>query len=163
MDAQLVKELFDYDPETGILRWRISISCHKRGSVAGSRKSNGRYLEVRYKGGWFLAHRLIFLWMTGRWPEPETDHLDLDGVNNRWCNLRESTKSQNAANRAAFRTNRTGLKGVVNVVRDGKAKFEARIRIDGKQKHLGRFETAQEAHAAYVTAAKRFFGDFAHS
>lgn len=161
MDAELARELFDYDPKTGIIRWKINISRHKKGDVAGSVMSNGRYLTIRYKYKYYMLHRVAFLIMEGRWPEPEVDHSNLDTFDNRWCNLRESTKSQNAANRNVRVNNKIGLKGVVKVIRYGVAKFEARIRIDGKQMHLGRFSTAQEAHQAYVIAAEKYHKQFA--
>lgn len=163
MEADQVRELFDYDETTGILRWRISIGPCRIGSVAGTPHSNGRYLYVRYKGKEYANHRLAFAWMEGRWPDPEVDHWDTDGFNNRWKNLREATKAQNAQNRKVRVNNKVGLKGVIVVERFGIEKFEARIRIDGKQKHLGRFETAQEAHAAYVTAAEAYHKQFARS
>lgn len=163
MDAEKVKELFDYDPETGIFRWKINISRHRKGAVAGTPSSDGRYLAVRYKGKYYQLSRLAFLWMIGRWPEPEADHRNLDKLDNRWSNLREATKSQNAANRIAFHTNRVGLKGVIRVTRYGVTKYEARIRVAGKQRHLGRFDSAQEAHQAYVIAAEAAHGNFARS
>lgn len=165
MDAEKVKELFEYDPETGVFRWRINISCHRRGSIAGTLSLLGkrRYLVIRYEGKEYRAHRLAFLWMVGRWPEAEVDHANGVGVDNRWVNLREATKSQNAANRGAMRTNKIGLKGVIRVIRFGVAKYEARIRVSGKQRHLGRFNTAYEAHQAYIVAAERTHGEFARS
>ena len=162
MDAQLVRELFAYDPETGLLRWRVNISKHKAGAVAGTRSSRG-YLSVRYKGRHYLAHRLAFLWMEGRWPEPQIDHRNKNMADNRWGNLREATASQNAANKSMLPANKEGAKGVVKVTRFGVAKFEARIRVDGKQLHLGRFDTRQEAHAAYCNAAEKHFGVFART
>lgn len=160
MDAAQVRELFDYDPETGLLRWRIAISSHKPGEVAGRSKAH-RYIEIRFEGRWYTGHRLAFAWMEGRWPDPEVDHKNGDKLDNRWSNLREATKSQQAANRKLACTNKVGLKGVIRVTRYGVTKFEARLRIDGKQHHLGRFETAQEAHAAYVVAAEKYHGQFA--
>ena len=161
MDAELVRDLFNYDPETGLLRWRKAVSRHAAGAVAGTVRGDKRYIEVRCAGKYYGAHRLAFLWMTGRWPNPEIDHINQDGTDNRWSNLREATKAQNAANRRVAKTSQTGLKGVIRVTRDGITKFEARIRLNGKQKHLGRYETGQEAHQAYVRAAEQAHGAFA--
>lgn len=161
MDAELVRKLFDYSPDTGVLRWKINISRHRAGAVAGIVRGDKRYIEVRYRGSWFAAHRLIFLFVEGRWPEPEVDHENRDGCDNRWDNLREATRAQNAQNRRVAKTNKVGLKGVLVVERYGVKKFEARIRIAGKQKHLGRFDTAQEAHMAYVREAEKHYGPFA--
>ena len=162
MDAQLVRKLFDYDPETGLLRWRVNISKHAAGAVAGSRSSRG-YISIRYEGRHYLAHRLAFLWMEGRWPEPQIDHRNKNVVDNRWGNLREATASQNAANKHVLPMNKVGMKGVVLIERYGVSKFEAKIRVAGRQIYLGRFETAQEAHAAYCNAAEKHFGAFART
>ena len=166
MEASQVREIFDYDPLTGVLRWKIQVSRWEIGSVAGRQveKDTGkRYVEVRYDGKWYLAHRLAFAIMEGRWPDPEVDHENRNGFDNRWLNLREATKAQNAQNRKMPITNKVGMKGVIRVTRFGVTKFEARIRVSGKQKHLGRFDTAQEAHAAYCNAAEKHFGDFART
>lgn len=156
MEIDQVRTLFDYEPATGFLRWRVRRSRHAAGAVAGTMKiKHGKqwYVQVRFEGQWFAAHRLAFAWMTGRWPEHQIDHINLDRADNRWANLREATASQNSANRGAARTSKTGVKGVIVVERYGVKKYEARIRIDGKQKHLGRFDSAQEAHRAYILAA----------
>jgi len=163
VDTEKVRALFDYDPTTGILRWRQAVSCHQAGDVAGSRKRRPHtsYIEIRYGGRFYMAHRLVFLWMTGRWPNPQVDHINRDGFDNRWCNLREASASQNAANRKVSSLNKLKLKGVIRVTRFGVTKYEARIRVDGKQHHLGRYGSAQEAHAAYIRAAEQKFGEFA--
>ena len=156
MELDQVRTFFDYEPDTGFLRWRVNRSRHKAGATAGTmKKKHGArwYVQVRFEGRWYLAHRLIFAWMTGRWPTHQIDHINLDRADNRWSNLREATPSQNAGNRGVARTNRLGIKGVIVVERYGVKKYEARIRIAGKQKHLGRFNTAQEAHRAYILAA----------
>jgi hypothetical protein len=161
MDAEKVRELFDYDPEMGILRWRNNRSCHLAGSVAGSIRNDKRYIEVRYNGKFYMAHRLVFLWMTGRYPTNVVDHINRDGLDNRWCNLREATHTQNVANQKLRITNKLGLKGVIAKERYGIVKYEACIRVAGKRKHLGRFNTAQEAHQAYIRAAEEAHGEFA--
>jgi hypothetical protein len=41
-----------------------------------------------------------------------------------------------------------------------KKPWYASIRVEGKTKSLGRYKTAQEAHEAYMLAAKGLYGDF---
>ena len=166
MEASLVRELFDYDPTSGVLFWKVDISRWKAGQIAGRQKEptgRRRYIEVRYEGKWFTAHRIAVAWMTGEWPDDQVDHINGDGFDNRWSNLRQATCSENSQNRKMPITNKVGMKGVIQVKRFGVTKFEARIKVAGKQMHLGRFETAQEAHAAYCNAADKHFGDFART
>jgi hypothetical protein len=104
-----------------------------------------------------MAHRLAYLYMTGRCPADQIDHKDGNRSNNCWDNLREATGSQNQCNRPARRTNKLGLKGV-HKRRYG---YRAELKGDGRRIDLGSFPTAEAAHEAYVAAAKQFHGEFA--
>lgn len=164
MEAERVREIWDYDPDTGILRWKINVSRWLAGYPAGNpkrRKDGKSYVFIRFEGKWFLAHRLAFAWMTGRWPEQLMDHVNGVETDNRWVNLREATFADNARNRRLPRTNSTGYRGVFEVIRFGKVGYEARIKVNGKAVELGRFKTKQEAHAAYCTAQQEYHGTFA--
>jgi len=96
--------------------------------------------------------------MTGGWPKARIDHRDLDRKNNKWSNLREADDSKNRANTRARPDNKLNIKGVgLHVC----GKYQARIFKDNKFCHLGLFDTAQEASAAYAKAAEEVFGEFA--
>lgn len=165
LDADTVRRLFDYDPKTGIFRWRVrgaqNTPAGKEAGTIRPRRYRGddlKYRCVSYKGRRYLVHRLAFLYMTGCWPADQIDHIDGDGLNNAWSNLREATNSQNQANsRSLKRGSVTGFRGVY--IR-GK-KFQARIMVERRNYHLGIFNTAEEAYAAYCEAARRHFGEFA--
>lgn len=96
--------------------------------------------------------------MTGEDPANDVDHLDGDTANNRWRNLRPATKHQNLRNSRLHR-GKALPKGVSHCA--GTWRLRASIYVDGKQKHLGMFDTPDEAHAAYRAAAQAAFGEFA--
>lgn len=87
------------------------------------------------------------------------DHLNGNGLDNRRCNLRPASKAQNAWNAAGHADSFTGLKGVT--FHRQRNKFVAAICRNGRRKHLGCFDTKEEAHAAYCEAASRLHGEFA--
>lgn len=165
---QLVEAL-SYEPETGEFRWRHrgdvpkKVNTRLAGEIAGTdgKRKWGAYRQIVVGGRSYLAHRLAWLYMTGEWPSAEIDHRDRNGLNNRWPNLREATPSQNGANKGASSTNRCGVKGATFVKRTGK--YQAKIKDKGLSKHLGYFDTAEEANAAYLQAAKRLYGEYARA
>lgn len=147
---------FSYDPETGILRWNIDVYRHiKKGSVAGC----GRRLQ--YKGIIYTTHRIIWKMVHGTEPL-EIDHRDLNPFNNRIDNLRPASPTKNNLNKRAHVDNKLGVKGVHMAPR---GKYRAIIVIPeenkrGKQKHLGYFDTIEEAKEAHFLAVKQYHGDF---
>ena len=156
-----LRELFSYDPETGELRWKISLSRRtKIGDLAGSvdLQEKGR-INVRIRGTDIRAHRIIWTMVTGRWPTNQIDHINENPNDNRWCNLREATKSQNMMNITRVRSNSSGYKGVSwhKVCK----KWRALIAVNNQSVHLGLFETRDDARDAYIEAAKKLHGEFA--
>jgi hypothetical protein len=103
------------------------------------------------------AHRIIWKMVTGEEPPSEIDHRDRDRANNRWANLRAATRTTNMANIAVRADNKVRLKGAY---RDHTGRYRAQIKA-GRRIHLGRFDTAEEAHEAYCKASRELFGDFA--
>lgn len=112
--------------------------------------------------GVIALHRVILARMLGRelLPTEFVDHIDGNGLNNRRSNLRLATKSQNMMNQGARKDNTSGYKGV-RWDKERK-KWLAQIRINGVNKHLGRFSSKEEAYHAYCEAAKHYHGDFAN-
>lgn len=168
-----LKEVLHYDPETGISTWLPRLIREE--SARTDKSWNGRYAGKRagsvskFLGYRVMAiddenyyeHRLAWFYMTGEWPDPQCDHENLDRADNRWANLREATISQQRMNRAASTKNTSGFKGVSYFKRDGN--WKAQIQINGKNKHLGLFDTPEAAHAAYCAEADRLFGEFARA
>lgn len=161
LTQERLKELLHYDPETGVWRW-IKITHPsgrtKVGSIAGTPYTRG-YRRIIVDGKKYRSARLAVLYMTGKWPPDGVDHRDGDTSNDRWTNLRCATQSQNGGNMRRPVTNTSGFKGAVL----SKGKYTARIRVNQKRISLGVFATAAEAHAAYVAAAQKEFGEFARS
>ena len=154
--AERLRELLTYDPETGVFRRRIARVGGKAaaGQIAGTIRKDSGARQICLDCKVYLAHRLAWLYMTGKWPKDQIDHCNVNPSDNRWVNLREATPSQNGANK---RVQRAGLKGVV--FHKQKQKYMAQI----KSEYLGLFETEHEAHDAYLRAAKEMYGEFARA
>ena len=151
-----LKELLRYKPDTGNFFWRVKRGRMAAGQEAGCIRSDG-YITIRLDGVYYLAHRLAFLYMTGAFPKEHADHRNTIKGDNRWPNLREANKSQNAANTHAPRVNSSGMKGV------GWHKKGGKWRAVLNKKHLGYFDTKEGAAAAYLKAAQETFGEFARA
>lgn len=148
-----LRELLDYNPETGEFRWRVHRADNARsGSVAGS-LNHGGYWRVSIQGHTYLAHRLAWLYVHGEWPTTGIDHKNGVTEDNRIANLREATQMENGGNkRKAHINSKTGLLGTS--WHSPTKKFLAQIQLDGKNTYLGLFKTAEEAHQAYLKAKR---------
>lgn len=159
-----VKELLQYCRVTGELRRLVSVGGQKKGSVAGTRRKDG-YIVVSIDGCLCYGHRLAWVLTHGEWPAERLDHRDVDPSHNPIDNLRLATHPQNLANRPANSNNTSGFKGVSFA--KSRAHYarpwRATIKTNGRQKFLGLFATPDAAHAAYVTAATKIFGEFARA
>lgn len=147
-----VGELLRYSPESGELRW---VGGQRAGLVAGFRHED--HLRIGIDGLSYYAHRVIWLYVTGEWPTSRVDHHDLDGLNNRWKNLRLATVSQNKANGRVYRKAALLPKGVYH----SGSRYRARITKDGETLSLGVFDTIAAASSKYLAKANEIFGEFA--
>jgi HNH endonuclease/AP2 domain len=160
-----LRRLLHYDPETGWFTWRVA-----RNSYAGRAKPGARAGTIgqnQYKAPWrqitlrrvrYKEHRLAWLYVTGEWPPQEIDHINRDATDNRLANLRLASRAQNQANTHRAKKTLSGLKGAYR----GKAgRWFSHISVNRRLIKLGRFDTAEEAHAAYCEAAKLYYGEFA--
>ncbi len=160
MDSTTIRNLFFYNKKTGILRWKITMGRNRpAGTIAGSINGQG-YREVMIQGKTYQVSRIIWLLVTGKWPNGEVDHKNLKRTDNRWTNLRDATKSQNQANCKAYSNNSTGLKGA-GLPDKKNGKYYPYIQVNKVKIRLGGFHTALEAHRAWVIAAKKYHGEFA--
>lgn len=165
-------EYFTYNPETGDLIWKerplSSFSSLRAwatfqrysGRVAGTSSHPSGYVIVEIGGSGHKAHRVIWEMLHGPIPpKMEVDHKDGVRDNNRQENLRLATKAENCRNTKLSIRNTSGYKGVS--FNKSLSKYMAYIRVDRKLLYLGLYESPEVAHAAYQTAAKEHYGEFA--
>lgn len=151
--AERLREALDFEPSTGVFTLRKS----RRGSkmkagevVLGSPRRNG-YLAISVDRRQYLAHRLAWLHVHGELPAiMDIDHINRIKTDNRIANLRLATRGRNNLNVTAARSdNALGVRGVVKRDR----RYVAYLTISsGKNKNIGRFDTVEEAAAAYREA-----------
>ena len=155
LTQEVVRELLDYNPETGFLYWRerdLKWFKSKANQSTWNKQFAGKraLTTVNNKGyliGFVLrerhkSHRIIHLWMTGKWPN-ETDHENGIVDDNRWENLRSANKQENSKNRSTPENNTSGRIGVY--WHKPTCKWTSRIKVNGISKYLGLFETFEAA------------------
>lgn len=152
MDQRELKSLLNYDPDTGIFTWISNRPGTKgAGSVAGVIMNNG-YRQIMINRRHYLAHRLAFLYMTGKIPDLDVDHINRDRSDNRWANLRAVNKSENLFNLGLDPRNKVGAAGVSWSKSTGR--WQASIQAYRNPRHLGFFDSVDEASSAYQAAKK---------
>ena len=150
--------VIDYNPDDGQFRWRNPThSKYKVGDVAGCRNGRG-YFGIKIDRVLYRRCRLAWFYFHGSWPEQHIDHINRDRADDRIANLRECTDAQNQWNTIARVNSKLGAKNVHFSERLGK--YVADIRVNGRTKHLGCFDTMAEAIASRNTAAMLIHGEF---
>lgn len=163
LTAEQVREKFLYDPDEGLLRYSQATVRQCRivppGSIAGGVNKEG-YRRVLVNGVHYRASRIIWLWMTGKWPVHKIDHKDCDTLNDKWDNLREASDSQQKQNNRRRKDNKTGYKCVIyDKERD---KYRWQVVVNGKRIKGQRFASVTEAYADYQARLPAWHGDFAN-
>lgn len=171
LTQEIVRELLDYDPETGVLTWKdraphhFPIGNHSQehrarqwnatwaGKPAFTAKNGKGHLQGAISGKFTKAHRIIWFYMTGEWPE-QIDHENGNPSDNRWENLRNVNNQTNQQNVSRRHDNSSGTTGVHWHKRD--ECWTATICVDGKNKWLGRFDSKDQAVASRLKANGTF-------
>lgn len=155
LTAERLRGILNYDPETGLFTWRERTGNCQIGDLAGSKHNRGYHLIV-INGQKYLSHRLAWLYMTGKWPEDQIDHINGGKVDNRWRNLREAGYRINAENRrVAQKNNISGIMGVSYRKDCPQRPWRARIKVAKNPINIGHFATPQEAHKVYLQAKRQ--------
>lgn len=168
LTQKLVRELLDYNPKTGVLTWRSRDLSWFNGNVricrgwntkcagkaAGCLSSSPKdYCVIGILGQTYLAHIVIWLWMTGKFPEYEIDHRDHNQSNNRWKNLRDVPHAINRKNQKKMANNTSGHTGI----RKTKAgKYETWIHVNGQRIGLGNHNNLTKAIAIRKAAQVKY-------
>lgn len=147
-------ELLRYEPETGHLFWLARERNKTR--PAGEINIYG-YCIIKVLGKRYRAHRLAWLIHFGEWPNGILDHINGNRSDNRIENLRLVSRNQHSINKSIQSNNKLGVKGVH--YDKSRNKFCAFIKLNGKNKNLGRFDNLNDAKNAYDHAALAF-GEF---
>lgn len=144
----------------GFRAWNSRYPGTEAGCLRGESKHNDIRCVITFNKKSYLRYQLIWLLHYGT-INSLIDHKDCNTTNDRIENLRESTATQNRGNTKLTKRNTSGYKGVSIYKKTGK--WTAHIRCNNIQKNLGYFDTPEEAHEAYMEAARKCFGEFARS
>lgn len=152
-----LKRLFIYNEKIGSLVRRIGVGNQKIGSIAGSVKKTNNGKKYRYiviKKRYYLAHRLIWVMVNGRFPENEIDHINGNSIDNRIENLRDVSTSVNHKNYRLAKNNTSGYVGVTWF--KSTKKWKAAIKVNKKDIHLGYFLAKDSAIKARKDAERKY-------
>lgn len=167
----VLRELLTYDPDTGALTWKARdvswFNATERRSAANTcavwnaryagtpalAANDGQgYLAGSVLGVAIKAHRAAWAIIYGKWPD-EVDHQDGDTMNNRKMNLVDGARAGNSKNRKPYRKN-SDLPPGVRFDNRKRRPYGATIKVDGRTRYIGYYGTPDEAHAAYLAAAR---------
>lgn len=146
LTREQLMSLVSYDQDTGRFTWVSAKRYGLVGKVAGTKMQG--YVMIRINRIGYLAHRLAWLYVYGKFPNSGIDHINGDTSDNRICNIREADILQNMQNKSRYKTNTTGYTGVY----PAGDKYAAKIQSKGIGYYLGVYETAEEASYAYKKA-----------
>lgn len=157
-----LKSLLKYNPDDGLFTWIKKPAARsnriKPGDIAGCRKNDSGYIVINIDGSSFRAHRLAWFYVHGYWPDGNIDHINNIKDDNRICNIREASDSENGWNTGKPSTNTSGVKGV-SWEKQTK-KWLAQCWVSGKHYRVGRFSSFDAAVDAMAKFRERHHGEF---
>lgn len=159
LTRERLDELLLIDPETGIFTWKANKGgLGKKATKAGFLNKDG-YIKIGIDTNEYMAHRLMWLYVHGKFPDFIIDHIDKNKTNNAIVNLRLATAKQNSENMRRPNQNTSGYHGVhlKKALVGRKKPWQANITHNGKTIHIGYFESAEEALSARQLAENTYF------
>lgn len=154
-----LKEHFEYNPETGFFKAIKSTNRRIRiGDYFPRVCDTSKYGYIQIQGKQYGAHRLAWLYVYGNFPEKQIDHINHLKKDNRICNLRLATPSENQMHKPLYKNNTTGFKGVTK----GRVGYVAQGYLNGNRIWLGEYKDINLAAKAYQDFAKEHHGEFYH-
>ena len=161
LPVEIVREYLMYDTETGVFSWIKASSDKSRvGGRAGRARCEGGYRQITLLGQTMYEHRLAWFYANGSCPDGMViDHINGIKGDNRIANLRVATPTQSMANIGAKRDNNSGCKNVHWC--STKGRWIAKLKRDGKTRHVGTFRIYEDAVEAAVASRIEVFGEFA--
>lgn len=149
LDVSMLRRVFRYDAESGLLYRRFRVGEKQCGCLFDT-----GHLQVGVDGRMVGVHRIAWAIHYGEYPTVEIDHINGDGADNRICNLRLATSSQNNQNRRLSTRNKSGVKGVFRVKWNKGTKWRVSVCADGDYRieHFHCFGRAVK-HASEVRAS----------
>lgn len=151
-----LQELFDYSIVEGQFYWKKSGSGRKTGVPAGCQSKSTGYHQIGIDGKLYQAHRLAWVYINGEDPGAlHVDHINGDTTNNAFHNLQLLNNKQNVTKQLKLQGGSSKYRGVTwNKV---KRKWQARVQADGKEKHLGYYDSEKDAATVSFLYSRRVY------
>jgi outer membrane protein assembly factor BamB len=154
LTAKVARSLLSYDRDTGELRWRVRpVANIPAGTIAGRVNGSG-YWQTNVRGRKYSNHRLAWLIVTGEWPKGQIDHVNRIRSDNRFCNLRDVSGSENCLNRDYRFTNPRGVSFVQRT-----EKWQVQVCLYRQVKYIGQYADRDVAISAYANAVASLRGE----
>lgn len=168
-DQRVLKNLVDYDADTGIITWKTRVgndhgtnifNAQRASKAAGCDHPDLSHISILIQNRRYPIHRIVWKWMTGEDHQGPIDHISGDGKDNRWLNLRVATDSQNQHNRGSQSNNKSGVKGVFyNNATKG---WYGQVSLNRKNHRTLKCQTKEEARTLVRELRNKLHGSFSN-
>lgn len=160
LTQERLKQVLYYNPHVGVFVWKNDGRRVRRGQTAGGAHKGRGYIKVTVDGKSYSAHLLVWLYVHGKFPVGQIDHIDGDRSNNLLLNLREVEPAQNSWNAKTPKSNTSGYKGVFQDGATGK--YRGQVRHSGKRYWTKPLDSMAEAAAELMVMREALHCDFAN-